>query len=280
MFAHAPGFMALVTGPEHRFELTNPNYQKVIGHREVIGRTVGEVLTDAVAQGYLDLLDQVYRSGEAHRADSALYAVQAEPGGEIVDRYVDFVFQPLKEDGRVWGVFIQGMDVSDRHRADQALALSEARYGALFAAMATGFCVIEMKFDAADRPVDYRIVEGNKAFEEMTGLVDPYGKWVSEIAPGLEQHWFDLYGGVARTGEPVRFENPADIFGRWYDVQALRIGQPGAWQVAILFNNITERKQSETRQNALLELNDAIRDLTDAGDIAQASAQVLARTMG
>ncbi|SDQ44577.1 PAS domain S-box-containing protein [Brevundimonas sp. 374] len=280
MFAHAPGFMALVTGPDHRFELTNPNYQKVIGHREVIGRTVGEVLTDAVAQGYLDLLDQVYSSGEAHRADSALYAVQAEPGGEVVDRYVDFVFQPLKEDGRVWGVFIQGMDVSDRHRADQALALSEARYGALFGAMATGFCVIEMKFDAADRPVDYRIVEGNKAFEEMTGLVDPYGKWVSEIAPGLEQHWFDLYGGVARTGEPVRFENPADIFGRWYDVQALRIGQPGAWQVAILFNNITERKQSETRQNALLELNDAIRDLTDAGDIAQASAQVLARTMG
>jgi len=280
MFAHAPGFMALVTGLDHRFELTNPNYQKVIGHREVIGRTVGEVLTDAVAQGYLDLLDQVYRSGEAHRADSALYAVQAEPGGEVVDRYVDFVFQPLKEDGRVWGVFIQGMDVSDRHRADQALALSEARYGALFAAMATGFCVIEMKFDAADRPVDYRIVEGNKAFEEMTGLVDPYGKCVSEIAPGLEQHWFDLYGGVARTGEPVRFENPADIFGRWYDVQALRIGQPGAWQVAILFNNITERKQSETRQNALLELNDAIRDLTDAGEIAQASAQVLARTMG
>lgn len=281
MFAHAPGFMALLTGPEHRFELTNPNYQKVIGHREVVGRTVAEVLPDAVAQGYLDLLDQVYRTGEPHRAESARYAVQAEPGGEVVERYVDFVYQPLKDaQGQVWGIFVQGMDVSDRHRADQALALSEARYGAVFEAMATGFCVIEMKFDAADRPVDYKIVEGNKAFEEMTGLVDPYGKWVSEIAPGLERHWFDLYGGVARTGEPVRFENPADIFGRWYDVQALRIGQPGAWQVAILFNNITERKQSETRQNALLELNDAIRDLTDAGDIAQASAQVLARTMG
>lgn len=281
MFAHAPGFMALLTGPEHRFELTNPNYQKVIGHREVVGRTVAEVLPDAVAQGYLDLLDQVYRTGEPHQAESARYAVQAEPGGEVVERYLDFVYQPLKDaQGQVWGIFVQGMDVSDRHRADQALALSEARYGAVFEAMATGFCVIEMKFDAADRPVDYKIVEGNKAFEEMTGLVDPYGKWVSEIAPGLERHWFELYGGVARTGEPVRFENPADIFGRWYDVQALRIGQPGAWQVAILFNNITERKQSETRQNALLELNDAIRDLTDAGDIAQASAQVLARTMG
>jgi len=281
MFAHAPGFMALLVGADHRFELTNPNYQKLIGHREVLGRTVAQTLADAVDQGYLDLLDRVYRSGEPHRAEGALFAVQAEPNGEPVDRYVDFVFQPLKDaSGQVWGIFVQGVDVTERHQAAKALAVSEARYGALFAAMATGFCVIEMKFDAADRPVDYKIVEGNQAFEAMTGLVDPYGKWVSEIAPGLEQHWFDLYGGVARTGQPARFENPADIFGRWYDVQALRIGQPGAWQVAILFNNITERKQSEARQNALLELNDAIRDLTDPGEIAQASAQVLAQTMG
>lgn len=281
MFAQAPGFMALLVGPDHRIELTNPNYQKLIGHRDVVGQTVAQTLADAVDQGYLDLLDKVYRSGEAHKAESALYAMQAEPGGEVSDRYVDFVFQPLTDnEGQVWGIFVQGVDVTDRRRADQALALSEARYAALFATMATGFCVIEMKFDATDRPFDYKIVEGNGAFEEMTGLVDPYGKWVSEIAPGLEQHWFDLYGKVARTGEPARFENSADIFGRWYDVQALRIGAPGAWQVAILFNNITDRKQSEARQNALLELNDAIRDLTDASEIAQASAEVLARTMG
>ena len=281
MFAHAPGFMALLVGPDHRFELINPNYRTLIGHRSVTGRALAEVLRDAVDQGYLALLDQVYRTGEAHHAESALYAMQAVPDGPIEERYVDFVFQPMKtEDGQVWGISIQGVDVTERMRADQALALSEARYAALFSAMATGFCVIEMKFDAEDRPVDYKIVEGNQAFEEMTGLVDPYGKWVSEIAPGLEQHWFDLYGGVARTGEPVRFENPADIFGRWYDVQALRIGRPGAYQVAILFNNITERKQSEARQAALLELNDAIRDLTDAGEIAQASARVLAQAMG
>ena len=183
MFAHAPGFMALLVGADHRIELTNPNYQKLIGHRDVQGRPVAEALSDAADQGYVDLLDRVYRSGEAHRAESALYAVQAEPNGETVDRYVDFVFQPLREaSGRVWGIFVQGVDVTERRQAAEALAVSEARYGALFAAMATGFCVIEMKFDAMDRPVDYKIVEGNKAFEEMTGLVDPYGKWVSEIA--------------------------------------------------------------------------------------------------
>ena len=86
MFAQAPGFMALLVGPEHRFELTNPDYQQLIGGREVIGRTVAEALTEAAEQGYVDLLDQVYRTGVAHRAESALFAVQPEPGGTPVDR--------------------------------------------------------------------------------------------------------------------------------------------------------------------------------------------------
>ena len=103
-------------------------------------------------------------------------------------------------------------------------AESDAPYRNLLASTETGFCIIEMKFDADDRAVDYLIVEGNAAFEAMTGLEDPVGHWVSEIAPGLEQHWFDTYGRVALTGEAVRFENPADIFGRWYVVQASRIG--------------------------------------------------------
>ncbi|RYG07750.1 MAG: GAF domain-containing protein, partial [Caulobacteraceae bacterium] len=137
-----------------------------------------------------------------------------------------------------------------------------------------------MKFDEAMRPVDYMIVEGNPAFEEMTGLRNANGKWVSEIAPGLEQHWFDLYGGVALSGESVRFENPADIFGRWYDVEALRIGAPEAYRVAILFTNITERKQTEARQAALLELTDTLRDLIDPEEIAGASSAILARALG
>ena len=200
MFAHAPGFMALLVGPDHRFELINPNYRTLIGHRSVTGRALAEVLRDAVDQGYLALLDQVYRTGEAHHAESALYAMQAVPDGPIEERYVDFVFQPMKtEDGQVWGISIQGVDVTERMRADQALALSEARYAALFSAMATGFCVIEMKFDAEDRPVDYKIVEGNQAFEEMTGLVDPYGKWVSEIAQASARVLAQAMG-VSRAG--------------------------------------------------------------------------------
>ncbi|WP_428150289.1 PAS domain-containing protein [Brevundimonas sp.] len=171
-------------------------------------------------------------------------------------------------------------DITERREADAILAETESRYDALFNSTSTGFCIIQMKFDADMRPVDYMIVEGNPAFEEMTGLHGANGKWVSDIAPGLEQHWFDLYGKVALTGETVRFENPADIFGRWYDVEALRIGDPEAHRVAILFTNITERKQTEARQQALLDLNDAIRDLIDPAEIAHASSKILAETLG
>lgn len=171
-------------------------------------------------------------------------------------------------------------DITERRAIDEALAETETRYDALFNSTATGFCIIQMKFDEATRPVDYMIIEGNPAFEAMTGLSNANGKWVSDIAPGLEQHWFDLYGQVALTGETARFENFADIFGRWYDVEALRIGAPEAHRVAILFTDITERKQTETRQGALLELNDAIRDLTDPEEIAHASSKILAETLG
>lgn len=173
----------------------------------------------------------------------------------------------------------QAAEEAERRRMVNDLTDSEELYRTLFGQSTTGLCIIEMKFDAALRPIDYLIVEGNSAFERQTGLRGVNGRWVSEVAPGLEQHWFDLYGQVALTGEPVRFENPADLFGRWYDVQAMRIGAPEARRVAILFNDITSRKALEVRQQVLLELNDAIRDLVDPSEIAQTSARILAQAL-
>ena len=124
-------------------------------------------------------------------------------------------------------------------------AVSDTHYRALFNAIDQGFCVIEMLFDEHGTPVDYRFVETNAAFEAQTGLRDVTGRRVRELAPSLEEHWFRIYGDVARTGTPHRFEQEAAALGRWYDVYAFRIDIPERRRVAVLFQDITARKRAE-----------------------------------
>jgi PAS domain S-box-containing protein len=102
-----------------------------------------------------------------------------------------------------------------------------------------------MKFDNAGRGLDYRFVEVNPAFQRQTGLADATGRWVRDLVPAHEQHWFDIYGRVALTGEPARFENRAEALGRWFDVHAFRVGGPEERRVAVLFNDISERRAAE-----------------------------------
>ncbi|MHC2003000.1 hybrid sensor histidine kinase/response regulator [Methylobacterium sp. CM6241] len=249
MFEQAPSFIALLTGPEHRFALTNAAYQRAIDHRDVAGSTVAEALPDAAAQGYVDLLDAVFRSGQAHRATGARFDVQAVPGGPVNERYLDFVYQPITDArGSVSGIFVEGHDVTERTLGEIALRENEARYRTLFESIEVGFCIIEMRFEG-ERAVDYRIVEANPAFVRQTGA-DVAGRWVSEFAPDLERHWFDTYGRVALTGEPAHFEHYAGVFGRWFDVRALRTGDPATHRVAIFFSDITERRTIEKRAEA------------------------------
>ncbi|RYZ71341.1 MAG: response regulator [Lysobacteraceae bacterium] len=125
LFEQAPSFMAVLRGPDHVFELTNPAYQQLIGHRDVIGQSLKDALAEAADQGYLQLLDEVFRTGTAYRAHGAAYTMQATPGGPVDPRLLDFVFQPIKgPEGEVTGIFIEGFDVTSR-------TLAEARREAL-----------------------------------------------------------------------------------------------------------------------------------------------------
>jgi signal transduction histidine kinase len=140
----------------------------------------------------------------------------------------------------------------------------EARYQTLFDTLIEGFCTIEMVFDASGKPVDYRFLEINPAFERQTGLRNAQGKLMRELAPNHEQHWFDIYGKIAVTGEPLRFENEAKALGRHYEVCAYRVGGPESRKVAILFNDITERKTAEARMQRQLERMNLLDQITRA----------------
>ena len=143
---------------------------------------------------------------------------------------------------------------AEQANAQATLRQSEERYRTLFEAIDAGFCIVEVLFEG-ERAVDYRFLEVNPAFERQTGLIGAAGRRMRELAPGHEQHWFDVYGTVVRTGQPARFENEAAALGRWYDVHAFRISSPAERRVAILFNDISERRRAE---QAVRELNDTL----------------------
>jgi PAS domain S-box-containing protein len=122
MFEQGPSFMAMLRGPEHRVEFANAAYHRLVGHRELVGRTVAQALPDAVEQGYLELLDNVFKTGEAFRSERAKYAMQVSPDGPVDERYLDFVYQPVKDSaGNVTGIFVEGVDVTERKKAEDAL---------------------------------------------------------------------------------------------------------------------------------------------------------------
>ncbi len=151
----------------------------------------------------------------------------------------------LDDNGQLLEWFGAASDITSRKTAEHALRLSQQRYHTLFDSIDEGYCVIRMVFDAQGNGRDYFFLEVNQAFERHTGLSDPLGRSIRAMVPGHDEHWFHIYGEIAKTGESRRFDMPADAMGRHYDVYAFRIGPPEDAQVAVLFSDITERKRFE-----------------------------------
>lgn len=150
---------------------------------------------------------------------------------------------------RVWE------DITQR-RQDEALLNSiiakkaEEKYLSLFQSIEQGFCIIEVVFDESDKPYDYIFIDYNPAFEKQTGLKDARGKSIKSMYPNQEQHWFDLYGGIAKNRQPIYFEQRADLIDGWYEVSAFPLTKELDNKVAVIFNDVTQRKKAELELNA------------------------------
>jgi PAS domain S-box-containing protein len=169
-------------------------------------------------------------------------------------------------------VLVAFSDITDRVEA-------ERRYEKLFEEMIDGFAIHEMIYDASGKPVDYRFLAVNPAFERLTGLaaVDIVGKTVLEILPDTERKWIEAYARVVETGKPAHFEDFATSLDRYYEVRAYRTA-PGKFATG--FDDITERKHSEEERDATIGLLRLVGECESEGELVREATAFFQRLAG
>ena len=250
LFDQAPTFLAVLRGPDHVIEMANPGYLAVVGHRPVVGRKLADALPEAVAQGYVAILDEVYRTGRPYAATASKYVIQASPDAPGDERYIDFVYQPFTDrDGAIVGILVQGVDVTARATADRSLALNRARLDYATRLSGIGFWYCDLPFDclvwdervkehfffapAARITIDdfYARIHPEdraptrEAIEVSISTGAPYDVVYRTVHPETgEVKWIRALGGTdyAADGTPIRFDGvTVDVSAQKRDQQRL-----------------------------------------------------------
>ncbi len=263
MFQKAPGFIAVLAGPDHVYEYVNDAYEALAGKRRYIGRTVREVLPELEGQGYYELLDHVYTTGERHIARASPVRLETDEK----TRYVDFVYEPmLDESDKVFGIFVGGHDITSHRNAESKSLLNEES--------------LRLTTEAAE------IGTWDLDIESNTLTWSPRTKAMFGFAPDAVCTLDDFYAGLHpadREATTRAFASALDPDVRaTYDVQYRTIGHDDGvirWVAAKgkgLFDidgrcyravgtaiDISARKLAEARHAFMLELSDAMRGSTD-----------------
>ncbi|MFZ5655470.1 MAG: PAS domain-containing protein [Pseudomonadota bacterium] len=254
LFAQAPGFMAVLRGPEHVFELANEAYERAIGRTGLVGRSVREVLPELAGQGFFELLDQVRETGNPF-VGRGLPVVLEDDGGTRT-LYADFVYQPIRDaQGQVETIFVQGADVTDRESALAALRESENRFRTI------AELVPQMVWSTLpDGYHDYY----NRRWYDFTGAApgatDGEG-WSEAFHPDDRERAWSRWRHSLATGEPYEIEyRLRHVSGeyRWVLGRALPVRDADG-QIVRWMGTCTEIHEQKRVQEALERSEAALR---------------------
>ncbi len=170
-------------------------------------------------------------------------------------------------------------DISELRQADLATLQAEARWRGLFEKLHEGFILGELVRGPDGHVADWRYLDVNPAWGDLVGVKpeNAVGRTIRELFPYIEDSWVDEMAAVVATGQPLTFTRQVGGLGRWYEGRAFALEGD---RFAILFFEVTERKLADARREALLTLNDRLRDLTDIATMSFASASIIGETLG
>lgn len=232
---------------------------RILGYtneRELLGRNIHWQIHGKHADGSLFPVEdcrvfQAFRRGEGtHVDDEVLWRAD---GTSFPAEYWSY---PQRSSGKVVGAVVTFFDITEKKRIENALRESEQKYRTLFENMIEGFAYCRMIYDERGRPSDWVYLSVNRAFGQMTGLYGIEGKRVLEAIPDIRDltpEIFDMYGRVASTGIPETFEIDFKPLKRWLKVSAF---SPEKDYFVAVFEDITERRESQKRIDALLRIQE------------------------
>jgi PAS domain S-box-containing protein len=280
IFERVPAFMAAFQGPTHVFEMANPSYYQIVGHRKLLGRTVADALPELAEQGFVDLLNRVYATGEPFVGEGVRVFLQMEPDGPLVERFLDFTYQPLRaEDGTVRGIFIHGTDVTELKLMESERRRSEERFRSLVEATARIIWDTQADGEVVGEQPQWAAYTG-QTWEAYRGM-----GWLDAVHPedraGTAYEW----ARAIRTQTPFLVSHRLrrhDGEYRHFAVRAVPVleadGSVREWFG--VHTDVHEQKEAERRERFLSDITGRVRALLDPEEVLYETAKAVGEYVG
>jgi len=240
----------------------NKKAEEIFGYKidEVVGKSVHDLV---VPQKFRDKakggLDNFFKTGKGPVVGKVVEVFGMHKDGREFPIELSVSAVKIGEEWQAIGII---RDITERKKAEEIIREKEQRYRSLFENMMDGFAHCRMLFDEQNNPVDFVYLDVNKSFEQLTGLKNVVGKKVTEVIPGIKEshpELFDIYGRVALTGKSERFEIHFKPLAIWLFIS---VYSPKQGYFVAVFDNITERKKSESELMQRIEELEQFRKVT------------------